>query len=446
MVRKRTKANAQSKQPAANPPLSVEMDGAIAPPAAAVEESDEARVVDAVVDRRELEVDHPEPIHPMAVVSQHLGETQDNFLDAEGDDGAIAVSATRVRDDESAAVSVEAIALDWDPADASDTSGEADHAQAETVLSGHVAHELSAAIATAHQHEAELEAHLTAIDQQQAQLQQELTRAQAEIVGLQVQLTVTQAQEMELKQQMVSLKAECDRTTTQLSRAQAQLAQQTTHQQELEKLKIRITTLTTELEEAKCYILQLTQARAIPAQPQGSDVATDLRSLAKRPIGQRPIGQRPIAQRPERRSLDSRPQPLPSYQPSKSLAGLPPMSTERLNGSPAPLADSTPEQRISRTSERLRPAYTRPGFSNTPSDPLPQNRQPLPQLQAPSQASRSSSPHQAAAQNHDSALAPRRRADLVPRRSRPFDEIRPELKSSQLPRPKVSDTEIGWFD
>ncbi|MGK7888038.1 MAG: hypothetical protein AB4042_01800 [Leptolyngbyaceae cyanobacterium] len=420
--------------------------------------SEVVRVVDAVVDRRELEVEHPEPIHPMDVVGQHLGETKTDEIE-HGD--AIAVTATKIDDtddtDEDAVMVVKAIALDSDSTD--QANGPAHHPQPETVLSGPVVDELNAAIATAHQHEAELETHLTAIEQQQQQLQQQLTQAQAEITTLKQQLAATQEQETILKQQVTDLKTECDRTATQLTQAQqaqSQLTQQTATQAELDQLRSSVASLTTELEEAKGYILKLTQSQQ-PAQSPPS------------PQPQRPGQPQHLAQsqRPgqssQARSPDLLPKRLPSHHPPQALAGRAPRSTEQFQpSSPAPQSgpvqpqnsptnrQANRPQQVSRTSERLRPAYTRPGFPNHSSDPLPQRRQPLPQLPGPSQQERSSNrqPALQSAQSSSpgSAMVTRRQAPLAARRSRRFDDIRPELKSSQIPKPKVSDKEIGWFD
>ena len=49
------------------------------------------------------------------------------------------------------------------------------------------------------------------------------------------------------------------------------------------------------------------------------------------------------------------------------------------------------------------------------------------------------------ASSSSAAIVPKPSSQRARRRSR-YDELKPELHSSDIPQPKVSDAEIGWFD
>ena len=442
----------------------------------------EARVVDAVVDRRFLESDNPQPIHPMNVVKQHLGETGSISRSTEPETAKATENQNIENFEQSSTLLVEAIAIaveqdqpttaftsstDTDPnTDADNITDAVTVTSDSTRFPPQVGDELSGAIATAQQHEANLEAHLLTIEQQHNHLEQQLTLAQSEIASLKQQLADSRKQESLLQQQVTTLQTECDRTTTKLNQWQARLTDQATAQQEIDALHKRISGLTNKLDAAENHIQQLleTPSLALPqsahdALPQAAhDRETDdnhqlspLQStkqsfvsatVTSATVTSATVNQSPLAKVPSGRS--------PGGLVSKPLSGLPPMSTERLHGQQVGIQQN--QRQISRSSERLRPAYTRPGFSNTPPSrldsgksatsristspgPTTPSRQPL---SLPSSTSRGND-------NKDARIA-RHQAPIVQRRSRSYDTLHPELKSSDLPKPKVSDAEIGWFD
>lgn len=384
-------------------------------------EIEASRAVDVVVDRRSPEPDNPQPIHPMTAMTAQLSEPIKGAIDE------------TVGSSDGETITVEAI-----------------NTTAEAVPDGN--------------------------DDTEHQLQQQLVDAENEAKRLAQALADATLNERALKQEIAHLKAEVSQANTQMMQVQSQLNDQDKNQREIDKLKGAVTTVKAELDEAKHYILHLTeqlttaQASAPPSPSSHSpshDRLQDRSQLQSSTTFPPPLVRRAPHTRvvTSPRTQPRRPAPRPiapmvSESPSSTpSSGLPPMSTERF-GNPTPISPQ-------RSSNPLRPAYTRPGFSSPPSTQTsssqtsstqaqfrpgltsgaaqPQPMPPLESITRDGNVSDSNPSPSTTASSPSAAIVPKSSSLSARRRSR-YDQLKPELQSSDIPQPKVSDAEIGWFD
>lgn len=230
--------------------------------------------------------------------------------------------------------------------------------------------------------------------------------------------------------------------------------------EQVEKLRLDLEIVTAskkellaDLAEAKRYILHLTEPQ--PAQPstndQGASVDQSSPSSEKGSDGvNRGVGRSPQPSSPISRSR--RPQPSPSA--SSRVKGLPPMSTEQLHGLPPMsserLASSTPTP--SNSSPKALP-YPSPSRS-----PRPSSRPPLTLPERKPSQSAKSAPDSLPEQQDDgqtptgsngkgAGLSTVRRSPLRPmsRGDRPIPEAARDTHK-KVPEPKLTNSEISWFD
>ncbi|MEM8810082.1 MAG: hypothetical protein AAGF01_29030, partial [Cyanobacteria bacterium P01_G01_bin.38] len=415
----------------------------------------------------------PQPIHPMDAMTAQLNEPMDETLSDEDVDTitvkVIDATEDKTAHDELADAVIEAEAVEATVEIAVDAV-EVKNSNFGQTLSSPVVDELNEAIATAHLHERELEAQIEAIQAHENQLQQRVEDAEHNAKQFTQELVAADLRENTLKQEIVELKKvlaevkdESSRIKTQAMQAQAKLNDQDKNQREIRKLKGEVTTLKEELDEAKRYILQLTEqltaAQFVPQTPSSPQpTASNQRQASTTfppPLTQRAPHTQVVA---SPRSQPRRPAPRPiapiASKVSTSPSGLPQMPTERF-GRSAPISSQ-------RSPSSLRPAYTRPGFP-TPQSPPPKSHpgtgpgqpRPMPPLESitqdgnPSrtaQSPSSSNPDNlGSSPSNSGAIIPKKSSSIARRRSR---YVRPgiDVNTSDLPQPKVSDAEIGWFD
>lgn len=401
------------------------------------EDEDPSLAVEVVVDQRSPDDENPQPIHPMeamtaqlsepmpeSLVSSDLASSDAETVTVEAIDAAVVIEAKD-------AVVVEAVAVNVE-----DDAVEDDSTSLKTTVEA-----LNGAIATAHRHEEELEAQLVASREHEHELTQKVQDVAKESKRLAQLVASAELKEMALKQEIADLKEELTQAKTQVMQAQSQLNDQDKNQREIDKLKGEVVTCKEDLDEAKRYILQLTdqlsKAQISAPSPSTTQPPVNASTSFPPPLTQRPPHTRVVG---SPRRQPRRPEPRPvvpmAAASGQKPAGLPPMSTERLSGS----APTTPPARPARS---LRTAYTRPGFSkpqpiSEAAEPSTSSSQPIPPLESITRSSTPSTPH-------TEAIVPQKSSSIARRRSR-YDTLKPEIKSSDLPQPKVSDSEIGWFD
>lgn len=158
--------------------------------------------------------------------------------------------------------------------------------------------------------------------------------------------------------------------------------------------------LQSELDDAKRYILSLTQSTdTAPANPSPASPPADIAPAAN-------VTPRRSLSRPQRPISPPRSASLPPM-PTDQLQGLPPMSSEQLGPAPAALSRT---KRSPKPIPSSRPGGKRRSDALVKLDPLPPAK-----------------PAQSASQNR-SQETESSKADAMP------------------PKPKLSDSEIGWFD
>ncbi|MEB3213018.1 MAG: hypothetical protein VKL39_16815, partial [Leptolyngbyaceae bacterium] len=248
--------------------------------------------------------------------------------------------------------------------------------------------------------------------------------------------------------------------STRIQDLEAQLSQQT---RAVEKLRLDLEVIQTskkeilaDLAEAKRYVLQLTDLKQSSVAQEKLTQADSSPAIAPSSTSSIDSGHRSM-----HRSNGRSPQPTPSPQPtsfptpgrqsipirpkkhastrspvlsSSALKGLPPMSTERLKASPM----SRPQSPS--------PAPSRPSqpHSSGALSRVPRSHMAQPSSPHESQAKQDSQSQQDS-QPKGIQLQKAYRRPLVHHRDRPIPQAARDTRT-YVPKPKLSDSEISWFD
>jgi len=216
------------------------------------------------------------------------------------------------------------------------------------------------------------------------------------------------------------------------------------------------TLLTDELAEAKQYILKLTEKSPdsttpdSTAQPSSVPAPSVDRSLPHESLSHESIESRilPTQRQPKKTSVVGRTRPavLAPRRSVKKIEGLPPMSTEQLASPSAssqarrsPQPSRTPARPPAKTPFRTRQPLNLPGRTS-PSDAVVDSatKSQAPSSKKSSTAQPQSTPRKSGAMQRFSRPGLSRLAEEIPTSAR-------DTESKDV-KPKLSDSELGWFD